>query len=87
MVVLIRSTFRSILNIVTWGFGMKDQLLFGNVYIPGFMILVIVSLFALMAVKYLFGDILRKKKIINPSLCELCLVIIAAGQLLLLQVK
>ncbi|MFA0550130.1 DUF1656 domain-containing protein [Vibrio lentus] len=69
------------------GVKMKDQLLFGNVYVPSFMILVIVSLFALMLVKYFLGNVLRKNKIMNPSLCELCLVIIVAGQFLLLQVK
>lgn len=66
---------------------MRDYILLGNVYIPGFMALVILSLIALLAIKYLIGGFLRKKKFINPSLIELCLVVILAGQFLIMQVQ
>ncbi|GEM77761.1 DUF1656 domain-containing protein [Vibrio superstes] len=66
---------------------MSDHVLFGHIYIPGFMVWVILSLIALFAVKSLLGGFLRKHNFVNPSLIELCLVVIATGQLLILQVQ
>lgn len=66
---------------------MRDHILLGHVYIPGFMVWVIVSLIALYVVKFLLGGLLRRNNFVNPSLIELCLVVIIAGQLLILQVQ
>lgn len=66
---------------------MRDHILLGHVYIPGFMVWVILSLIALYVVKFLLGGILRRNNFVNPSLIELCLVVIIAGQLLILQVQ
>lgn len=66
---------------------MNDYVIFGHVYIPGFMALVISGLVMLFTIKHAFGGLLRRGDIINPSLSELCLVIIVIGQLILLQVS
>ncbi len=64
---------------------MQDYLLFGHVYIPGFMVNVILGLVLLFIIKYLTGNVLVNLKVVNPSLCQLCLVLFITGQLLLLQ--
>ncbi|PMO30940.1 hypothetical protein BCT12_18125 [Vibrio breoganii] len=64
---------------------MQDYLLFGHVYIPGFMVVVILGLVLLFIIKYLTKDVLINLKVVNPSLCQLCLVLFITGQLLLLQ--
>ncbi|MCG9661094.1 hypothetical protein L1D36_26405 [Vibrio mediterranei] len=61
--------------------------MFDYFYIPGFMVLVAVAIAILIVVKYTLGGLLRKGKIMNPSLTELCLVIIVTGQLLLIKVS
>ncbi|WP_275660854.1 hypothetical protein, partial [Vibrio mediterranei] len=61
--------------------------IFDYFYIPGFMVLVAVAIAILIVVKYTLGGLLRKGKIMNPSLTELCLVIIVTGQLLLIKVS
>lgn len=66
---------------------MQDHLLFGHIYIPGFMVLVLAGIAMLSAIKFLIGSTLLKLKIVNPPLVELCLVIIITGQLLLLKVN
>ncbi|MFA0085275.1 hypothetical protein [Vibrio sp. 10N.261.51.F12] len=65
---------------------MSDHILFDYIYIPGFMVLVIVALAILFVIKYTVGGLLRKGKVFNPSLSELCLVIIITGQLLMIKV-
>ncbi|AYV23856.1 hypothetical protein ECB94_21500 [Vibrio mediterranei] len=66
---------------------MNDHIIFDYFYIPGFMVLVAAAIAILIVVKYTLGGILRKGKIMNPSLTELCLVIIVTGQLLLIKVS
>ncbi|KFA95397.1 hypothetical protein HW45_26600 [Vibrio sp. ER1A] len=62
-------------------------MIFDYFYIPGFMVLVAAAIAILIVVKYTLGGLLRKGKIMNPSLTELCLVIIVTGQLLLIKVS
>ncbi|ASI91602.1 hypothetical protein BSZ05_17265 [Vibrio mediterranei] len=66
---------------------MNDHIIFDYFYIPGFMVLVAAAVAILIVVKYTLGGLLRKGKIMNPSLTELCLVIIVTGQLLLIKVS
>ncbi|GEA51010.1 hypothetical protein VIN01S_18140 [Vibrio inusitatus NBRC 102082] len=66
---------------------MQDYLLFGHIYIPAFMVNVIFGLFLLFTIKYVTRDILIKLNVVNPSLCQLCLVLLITGQLLLLQIS
>lgn len=66
---------------------MNDHIIFDFFYIPGFMVLVAAAIAILIVVKYTLGGLLRKGKIMNPSLTELCLVIIVTGQLLLIKVS
>ncbi|EDL54867.1 hypothetical protein VME0621_04758 [Vibrio mediterranei] len=66
---------------------MNDHIIFDYFYIPGFMVLVAAAIAILIVVKYTLGGLLRKGKIMNPSLTELCLVIIVTGQLLLIKVS
>ncbi|WP_051868403.1 hypothetical protein, partial [Vibrio sp. ER1A] len=63
------------------------NIIFDYFYIPGFMVLVAAAIAILIVVKYTLGGLLRKGKIMNPSLTELCLVIIVTGQLLLIKVS
>ncbi|MCY9854330.1 hypothetical protein [Vibrio mediterranei] len=65
---------------------MNDHIILDYFYIPGFMVLVSAAIAILIIVKYTLGGLIRKSKVMNPSLAELCLVIIATGQLLIAKV-
>lgn len=66
---------------------MNDHILLDYLYIPGFMVLVIQAIAILIITKYTIGGLLRKGKVMNPSLTELCLVIVITGQILLFKVS
>lgn len=51
------------------------------------MVMVASAIALLIIIKYTLGGLIRKGKIMNPSLTELCLVIIVTGQLLMIKVS
>lgn len=66
---------------------MNDHILFDYLYIPGFMVLVVQAIAILIITKYTIGGLMRKDKIMNPSLTELSLVIVITGQIFLYKVN